>query len=115
MRVPGWKPSPTHRITHSGMVPVQFQRILEFADFARYDLSSLVSLMCCGSPLRPALKRDILARIPGDFIELYGLTEGLVTIQDPDGRAHTPGVRRQALSGAGYTYHRRRRPRAAAR
>jgi acyl-CoA synthetase (AMP-forming)/AMP-acid ligase II len=82
-----------HRITHSGMVPVQFQRILECEDYARYDLSSLVSLMCCGSPLRPALKREILDRIPGDFIELYGLTEGLVTIQDPaDARVHLESV-----------------------
>ena len=71
------------RITHSAMVPVQFQKILECPEFDDYDLTSLVSLMCCGSPLQPALKLEILERIPGDFIELYGLTEGIVTIQDP--------------------------------
>ena len=78
------------RITHSSMVPVQFQRLLAAKDFAQHDLSSIRALMCCGSPLRPDLKREIVARIPGDFIELYGLTEGLVTIQAPGEAAANP-------------------------
>ena len=40
--------------------------------------------MCCGSPLAVALKRQIVERMPGDFIELYGLTEGLITILSPE-------------------------------
>jgi acyl-CoA synthetase (AMP-forming)/AMP-acid ligase II len=40
--------------------------------------------MCCGSPLAAPLKRRIVERMPGDFIELYGLTEGLVTILGPE-------------------------------
>lgn len=72
------------RITHAGMVPVQFQRLLEARDFDAFDLSSIESLMCCGSPLHPSLKKQIVERIPGDLIELYGLTEGLVTIQSPE-------------------------------
>ncbi len=71
------------RITHSGMVPIQFQRLLAAPDFDTYDLSSIEALMCCGSPLQADLKKTVVERIPGDFIELYGLTEGLVTIQDP--------------------------------
>lgn len=71
------------RITHAGMVPIQFQRLLAAADFSDFDLSSIQALMCCGSPLQPDLKKEIVRRIPGHFIELYGLTEGLVTIQDP--------------------------------
>lgn len=78
------------RITHSAMVPVQFQRMLAAANFADYDLSSIQALMCCGSPLMAGLKRDIVERIPGDFIELYGLTEGLVTIQSPRDAAANP-------------------------
>ena len=84
-----------YRATHGTMVPVQFQRMLELEEFDRYDLSSIGALMCCGSPLRPELKLEILNRIPGDFIELYGLTEGLVTIQDPeDARANPSSVGR---------------------
>jgi len=72
------------RITHFVMVPLQFQRVLEFEHYDDYDLSSLDAYMCCGSPLAVGLKRDIVERIPGSFIELYGLTEGLVTILGPE-------------------------------
>ena len=71
-------------ITHAAMVPVQYQRLLEYEHFDRYDLSSLQALMCCGSPLSVGLKAEIMQRIPGAFIELYGLTEGLVTILAPE-------------------------------
>ena len=73
-----------HRVTHSTMVPLQFQKLLEHPDFDRYDLSSLDACMCCGSPLASSLKRELAERWPGQFIELYGLTEGLVTILSPE-------------------------------
>ena len=73
-----------HRVTHSTMVPLQFQKLLEHPDFDRYDLSSLDACMCCGSPLAASLKRELAERWPGQFIELYGLTEGLVTILSPE-------------------------------
>jgi acyl-CoA synthetase (AMP-forming)/AMP-acid ligase II len=72
------------RITHTVMVPLQYQKLLECESFADYDLSSLDTYMCCGSPLPVALKQEIVERMPGDFIELYGLTEGLVTILAPE-------------------------------
>jgi len=72
------------RITHSAMVPVQFQRILSLADFSRYDASSIKSLMCCGSPLTLSLKADIMARLAPQLVELYGLTEGLITTLEPE-------------------------------
>jgi long-chain acyl-CoA synthetase len=72
------------KITHTVMVPLQYQKILEYEKFADYDLSSLDAYMCCGSPLAVAIKKDIVERMPGDFIELYGLTEGLVTILGPE-------------------------------
>jgi len=72
------------KITHFVMVPLQFQKVLEFEHYDDYDLSSLDSYMCCGSPLAIGLKQDIVARMPGSFIELYGLTEGLVTILSPE-------------------------------
>lgn len=72
------------KITHTVMVPLQYQKILEDEHFDDYDLSSLDTYMCCGSPLAVALKRAIVERMPGNFIELYGLTEGLVTILAPE-------------------------------
>lgn len=72
------------RATHAAMVPLQIQKLLECPDFDHYDLSSLDAVMCCGSPLSAGLKREIAERWPGDFIELYGLTEGLVTILSPE-------------------------------
>lgn len=72
------------KITHTVMVPLQYQKLLEYEHFDRYDLSSLDAYMCCGSPLAVGLKREIVERMPGDFIELYGLTEGLITILGPE-------------------------------
>ena len=72
-----------HRVTHGAFVPVQLQRLLE-ADRAGRDLSSLQALMCCGSPLPVAVKRAIPRALGCELIELYGLTEGLVTTLDPE-------------------------------
>jgi len=72
------------RITHAAMVPLQYQQIIECEEFGDFDLSSLQAYMCCGSPLAVGLKRAIIERMPGAFIELYGLTEGLVTILEPE-------------------------------
>jgi len=71
-------------ITHFVMVPLQYQKLLESPAFDQYDLTSLRAYMCCGSPLSVSLKREIVERMPGDFIELYGLTEGLITILSPE-------------------------------
>jgi len=73
-----------HRVTHTAMVPLQYQKLIEHPDFEKYDLSSLDACMCCGSTLTAGLKEELAERWPGDFIELYGLTEGLVTILSPE-------------------------------
>ena len=74
-------------ITHAAMVPLQYQKLVESPALPEYDLSSLDAYMCCGSPLAPALKKAVMERLPGEFIELYGLTEGLVTILSPEDMA----------------------------
>ena len=73
-----------YRITHGGFVPVQFQRLMELPDLARHDFSSLQTIMCCGSPLAPALKRATRDALGCELIELYGLTEGIVTTLAPE-------------------------------
>ena len=80
-------------VTHSAMVPVQFQRILDAEGFDGADLSSIKSLMCCGSPLGVELKTRIMERLAPALVELYGLTEGLITTLDPeDARARPASV-----------------------
>ena len=65
------------RITHTAMVPVQFQRIIESMRETDYDVSSMQAMMSCGSPLHESLKREIFELFPCGVIELYGLTEGI--------------------------------------
>ncbi|MFL6623819.1 MAG: class I adenylate-forming enzyme family protein [Sulfurifustaceae bacterium] len=65
-----------HRVTHTMLVPVQYQRIMAFADFGRYDLSSFRMKFSTSAPFSAALKADILKRWPGGLVEVYGLTEG---------------------------------------
>jgi acyl-CoA synthetase (AMP-forming)/AMP-acid ligase II len=72
-----------HRVSHGAFVPVQLQRLLE-TDCEGRDLGSLQTLMCCGSPLPLSVKRAIPQRLNCGLIELYGLTEGLVTTLDPE-------------------------------
>jgi long-chain acyl-CoA synthetase len=68
-----------HRATHTMLVPVQYKRILAHADFAGTDLSALALSQSTGAPMDVVLKREILERWPGRFLEVYGLTEGGVS------------------------------------
>jgi acyl-CoA synthetase (AMP-forming)/AMP-acid ligase II len=65
-----------HRVTHTMLVPVQYQRIMAREDFDRYDLSAFHMKFCTSAPFSAALKADILKRWPGGLIEYYGMTEG---------------------------------------
>ncbi|EAQ96456.1 class I adenylate-forming enzyme family protein [Congregibacter litoralis] len=71
-------------ITHTAMVPIQFQRVLEAQVASPHDLSSMHAMMSCGSPLHEGLKRAIFETFPCGIIELYGLTEGIITTLDPE-------------------------------
>ena len=65
--------------THTMLVPVQYKRLLAHAAFGRHDLSAFQVSQCTGAPMDVALKREILARWPGRFLEVYGMTEGGVS------------------------------------
>ncbi|KIF82802.1 class I adenylate-forming enzyme family protein [Noviherbaspirillum autotrophicum] len=84
-----------HRVTHTMLVPVQYQRIMAREDFARYDLSSLRMKFCTSAPFSAALKADILQRWPGGLIEYYGMTEGggtcMLTAHEHPDKLHTVG------------------------
>ena len=82
-------------VTHTMLVPVQYQRIMAREDFEQYDLSRFRYKMCTSAPFAAALKADVLARWPGGLIDTYGMTEGggtciLAAHEHPD-KLHTVG------------------------
>jgi acyl-CoA synthetase (AMP-forming)/AMP-acid ligase II len=84
-----------HRMTHTMLVPVQYQRIMALPTFATHDLSSTLFKFCTSAPFNAALKADVLERWPGGLIEFYGMTEGggtciLLAHEHPD-KLHTVG------------------------
>jgi len=73
-----------HAVTHTAMVPVQYRRLLSCPDIGAFDLSSVQSVMSCGSALPPDLKATLLETFRCGVIELYGVTEGVITTLDPE-------------------------------
>ncbi len=88
-----------HGVTHSAMVPLQFQRIVDAPGFGDHDVSSIKSLMCCGSPLSPGLKLDVMDRLAPELVELYGLTEGVITTLEPEQARQRPDSVGKPLMG----------------
>ncbi|MFM5922682.1 MAG: class I adenylate-forming enzyme family protein [Novosphingobium sp.] len=83
------------KITHTMLVPVQYRRLMQFPDFDKYDLSAMKMKYCTSAPFPADLKADVLARMPGGLIEIYGMTEGGVACifpvhEHPD-KLHTVG------------------------
>jgi acyl-CoA synthetase (AMP-forming)/AMP-acid ligase II len=83
------------RITHAMLVPVQYQRLMDYPGFDGFDLSSLQAKFCTSAPFTADLKRQVLARMPGGLTEYYGMTEGgvscvLMAHEHPD-KLHTVG------------------------
>jgi long-chain acyl-CoA synthetase len=64
------------RVTHTMLVPVQYQRLMARPEFDRFDLSSFEMKFSTSAPFGVALKADVLARWPGGLTEFYGMTEG---------------------------------------
>jgi len=84
-----------HRVTHTMLVPVQYQRLMALPEFGRSDLASFRMKFCTSAPFAAALKADVLARWPGGLVEFYGMTEGggscaLLAHLHPD-KLHTVG------------------------
>ncbi|WP_374419663.1 class I adenylate-forming enzyme family protein [Novosphingobium arvoryzae] len=92
----GWlKRAQGERITHTMLVPVQYRRLMQFEHFDDYDLSSMRMKYCTSAPFPADLKAEVLARMPGGLIEIYGMTEGGVACifpvhEHPD-KLHTVG------------------------
>lgn len=65
-----------HRVTHTILVPIQYQRILDRPEFDEFDLSSFQAKFSTSAPFSAALKAAVLDRWPGELNEIYGMTEG---------------------------------------
>ena len=68
------------RVTHTMLVPVQYQRLMAHPKFDSFDLRQFKMKFCTSAPFSAALKLDVLQRWPGGLIELYGMTEGGGTV-----------------------------------
>jgi long-chain acyl-CoA synthetase len=70
------------RITHVMVVPSQVIALLASPRFDPARLQSLQMILSLGAPLLNEYKDKLNEVLPGRFYELYGLTEGFITILD---------------------------------
>ncbi|MEZ5583786.1 MAG: AMP-binding protein [Candidatus Competibacteraceae bacterium] len=70
------------KVTHIVMVPSQIIAILNSPAFAPDKLASLEMIHNVGAPLHLEYKHRLNEQLPGRFYELYGLTEGFMTVLD---------------------------------
>ena len=87
--------SERHRANYAMLVPVQYRRLLDVADFGDFDLSSYITKFATSAPFAAELKAEVLERWPGGLIEWYGMTEGggscqLIAHEHPN-KLHTVG------------------------
>lgn len=77
-------------ITHIMMVPSQIIALLNAPNFDPAKLQSLEMICSVGAPLHLEHKEALNQALPNRFYELYGLTEGFVTILDKTDYATKP-------------------------
>jgi acyl-CoA synthetase (AMP-forming)/AMP-acid ligase II len=70
------------QVTHVKMVPSQIIAMINAPNFSAEALRSLEMIGTVGAPLHLEHKEKLNRALPGRFYELYGLTEGFVTILD---------------------------------
>ena len=70
------------RATHVMLVPAQISAILGCEGFDPRRLASLECILSLGAPLLQQDKERLGTALPGRLYELYGLTEGFLTILD---------------------------------
>jgi acyl-CoA synthetase (AMP-forming)/AMP-acid ligase II len=77
----------THRISVAQFVPTMIAMILDHADFAKYDTSSLRMITYGAAPMQPELLSRAMSAFPGvRFAQAFGMTEAspIVTTLNPD-------------------------------
>jgi len=79
-----WAQLESDNITHLSMVPVMYERMMAVENNEAYNTQSMRGMMSAGSPLREPIKAALFERFGCGIIELYGLTEGVITTLDPE-------------------------------
>ena len=79
------------RVTHIMLVPSQIVALLDSPRFDPQRLASLECVLSLGAPLLQHDKDRLASLLPGRLYELYGLTEGFVTILDRDDAVRKSG------------------------
>lgn len=79
-----WGQCERDRISHLSMVPVMYERMMAVPKNNSFDTQSMRGMMSAGSPLREPVKAALFERFDCGIIELYGLTEGVITTLDPE-------------------------------
>jgi len=70
------------KVTHMMMVPSQIVAMLNSPSFDPAQMQSLEMICTVGAPLHLEHKKALTDALPDIFYELYGLTEGFVTVLD---------------------------------
>ncbi len=70
------------KVTHIMVVPAQIIAMLNAPNYDPEKLESLEMILALGAPLHMEHKKALTRDLPGRFYELYGLTEGFVTVLD---------------------------------
>jgi acyl-CoA synthetase (AMP-forming)/AMP-acid ligase II len=78
------------RVTHVMMVPSQIVALLASPHFSPEALKSLEMIGTVGAPLHMEHKGKLNRCLPDRFYELYGLTEGFMTVLDKNHYASKP-------------------------
>jgi acyl-CoA synthetase (AMP-forming)/AMP-acid ligase II len=78
-------------VTHVKMVPSQIVAMLNAPNFTPHKLRSLQMIGSVGAPLHREHKERLTTALPNIFYELYGLTEGVISILDRNDVGRKPG------------------------
>ncbi len=90
-----------HKITHTHVVPVMFQRLLDLPRNVRdgFDLSSLRWVLHGSAPCSRDLKERMIAWLGPILHEFFGGTEGALVYSTPDEWKSHPGTVGKAVEG----------------
>ena len=102
----------THGVTHTVLVPSMINTLCQFQELAAFNLASLDVLGYGGSPIAPALVREVRRALPkAKLLQVYGLSEtgfltGLTDAEHTDDRLQScgrpcPGIDLRVVDAAG--------------
>jgi len=102
----------TNGVTHTVLVPSMINTLCQFQELAAFNLDSLDVLAYGGSPIAPALVRDVRRVLPkAELLQVYGLSEagfltGLTDAEHTDDRLQScgrpcPGIDLRVVDAAG--------------